>query len=350
MTKEHQRIWSEVSAPYVLPAPGGIATGVTLSLIMPVVLAHGTEEQKRAWVPKILSGEEIWCQLLSEPGAGSDLAGLLTRATKDGEEWILNGTKLWSSGAMTADYGICLARTNWDVPKHRGLTWFKVPLRHPNVTVRAVREINGSAEFCEEFLDDVVVGSDQVIGEIDGGWPIANFMLTLERGGGGAHDGASAEPTRRKLAPDLVALAEERGTLEDTATRQLIARAQIADFALEALATRMMTAMRLGTLDASAASLIKLGRGLHDPERAQLAMEIGGAGSIAWAPSDVEGSGEAVNFLNGRIWSIAGGSNQIQRNIVSERMLGLPREISVDSDKAFSETLADAKRWGQSRG
>ena len=112
----------------------------------------------------------------------------------------------------------------------------------------------------------------------------------------------------------------------------------------------MMTAMRLGTLDASAASLIKLGRGLHDPERAQLAMEIGGAGSIAWAPSDVEGSGEAVNFLNGRIWSIAGGSNQIQRNIVSERMLGLPREISVDSDKAFSETLADAKRWGQSRG
>ena len=141
--------------------PGGIASSVTHGIVLPTLLAHASEEQKRAWIPKILSGEEIWVQLLSEPAAGSDLAGLLTRATRDGDTWVLNGTKVWSSGAMSADFGICLARTDWDAPKHRGLTWFKVPLRDPGVTVRPIREINGSSEFCEEFLDDVVVGDDR---------------------------------------------------------------------------------------------------------------------------------------------------------------------------------------------
>ena len=167
--------------------------------MLPTLLAHASEDQKRSWIPKILSGEEIWVQLLSEPAAGSDLAGLLTRATRDGETWVLNGTKVWSSGAMSADFGICLARTDWDAPKHRGLTWFKVPLRAPNVTVRPIREINGSSEFCEEFLDDVVVGDDMVIGEVDGGWPIANFMLAVERGGvGGVGSGQPASKLRAR--------------------------------------------------------------------------------------------------------------------------------------------------------
>ena len=125
---------SEESSGYTVPAPGGIATGVTIGIIVPTLLQHASEEQKRAWIPKMLSGEEIWVQLLSEPGAGSDLAGLLTRATRDGDTWVLNGNKVWSSGALVADYGICLARTDWDAPKHKGLTWFKVPLDDPAVT------------------------------------------------------------------------------------------------------------------------------------------------------------------------------------------------------------------------
>jgi alkylation response protein AidB-like acyl-CoA dehydrogenase len=348
LTGKHQRAWNEESAAYAVPMPGGIASGVTHGIVLPTLLAHASEEQKRAWIPKILSAEEIWVQLLSEPGAGSDLAGILTRATRDGEVWILNGTKVWSSGALSADFGICLARTDWDAPKHRGLTWFKVPLRDPAVTVRPVREINGSSEFCEEFLDDVAVGDDMVIGDVDGGWPIANYMLGVERGAGGggsAHGMVASGP--RRLPVDLVALAEGRGLADDGAVRQLIARAHINDFAQTELGKRAFEAMVAGSADPSIASMIKLGMGITQPVRAAIAMEVGGRSAVAWDEEGSPGHAASVNFLNGRIMSIAGGSNQIQRNIISERLLGLPREPSVDGDKPFREVLRDAKDWGR---
>jgi alkylation response protein AidB-like acyl-CoA dehydrogenase len=297
----------------------------------------------------MLSGEELWVQLLSEPGAGSDLAGLLTRATCDGDVWILNGTKVWSSGAMSADYGVCLARTDWDAPKHRGLTWFKVPLDDPRVTVRPVREINGSAEFCEEFLDDVAVGEDMVIGEVNGGWPIANSMLAFERGAGGVQ-AMLGGTGRRRLAPDLVDLARTRGLEADGAARQLIAEGHILDWLQGALTKRVAEAMMAGKADPTSASLIKLGLGLKDPARAAIAMELGGRRAVAWSAEGSPGHAASVNFLNGRIYSIAGGSNQIQRNIISERLLGLPREPSVDGDKPFRDVLRDAKSWGARKG
>jgi alkylation response protein AidB-like acyl-CoA dehydrogenase len=352
LTKAHERVWNEESARFDVPLPGGVASGVTHGIVLPTLLAYASEEQKRAWVPRILSGDEIWVQLLSEPGAGSDLAGLLTRATRDGDVWVLNGTKVWSSGAMSADYGICLARTDWDAPKHRGLTWFKVPLHDPAVTVRPVREINGSAEFCEEFLDDVVVGDDMVIGEVNGGWPIANFMLGVERAGvaDGGHGAARRGAERRRLAPDLVALAEARGLAGDRATRQLIARVHINDYMQGQVTKRAMEALAAGKGDATLASLLKLGVGIIQPLRAAAAMEIAGRTAVAWATAGSPGHAAAVNFLNGRIMSIAGGSNQIQRNIVSERLLGLPREPSADGDKPFREVLRDAKSWGKKPG
>ena len=349
LTGAHQRIWQEVSGRYVTPAPGGIASAVTLGIILPTLLAHASEEQKRDWIPRMLSGEELWCQLLSEPSAGSDLAGILTRATRDGDTWVLNGTKVWSSGALAADYGICLARTDWDAPKHKGLTWFKVPLRDPAVTVRPIREINGSAEFCEEFLDDVVVGDDMVIGGLNEGWPIANTMLNVERSGGAGGDHAPVAPRRRRLAPDLVGLAERRDLTADPATRQLIARAHISDWLQGQLLKRVGTGLMTGKVDPAAVSLVKLRTGVHDPERAAIAMEIAGRAGIAWPRDDDAASAPAVNFLNGRIMSIAGGSNEIQRNIVSERLLGLPREPSVDGDKPFRDVLRDAKSWGSRR-
>jgi alkylation response protein AidB-like acyl-CoA dehydrogenase len=349
LTKAHEGIWNEESARYAVPMPGGVASGVTHGIVLPTLLAFATEDQKRAWVPKILSGDEIWVQLLSEPGAGSDLAGLLTRATRDGDCWVLNGTKVWSSGAMSADFGICLARTDWDAPKHRGLTWFKVPLHDPAVTVRPVREINGSAEFCEEFLDDVVVGDDMVIGEVNGGWPIANFMLAVERAGvaGGGHGAAPVGTELRRLAPDLVALAERRGLTADAATRQLVAKAHINDYMQAQLTKRAMHALGSGKGDPSLASLLKLGVGVIQPLRAAAAMEIAGRAALAWEAEGSPGHTAAVNFLNGRIMSIAGGSNQIQRNIVSERLLGLPREPSADGDRPFREVLRDARSWGK---
>jgi len=346
LTPKHERIWREESAGYAVPAPGGVASHVTLGIVLPTLLAHASEEQKRAWIPKMLAGEELWCQLLSEPGAGSDLAGILTRATRDGDTWVLNGTKVWSSGALAADYGICLARTDWDVPKHRGLTWFKVPLRDPNVTVRPIREINGSAEFCEEFLDDVVVGDDMVIGTVNDGWVVANTMLNAERSGGAGSGAPAAPRAKRGLAPDLVALAAARGLEHAAATRQLIAKAHISDWLQGQLLKRVGTALMAGQLNPAAVSFVKLRTGIHDPERAAIALEIAGRTGIAWAADDEAASAPAVNFLNSRIMSIAGGSNEIQRNIVSERLLGLPREPSVDADKPFREVLRDAKSWG----
>ena len=347
LTDAHVQVWREESAAYDVPMPGGVAGGVTLGIVVPTILAHGNETQKREWVPKMLRGEEIWVQLLSEPGAGSDLAGLLTRATRDGDTWVLNGTKVWSSGAMVADFGICLARTDWDVPKHRGLTWFKVPLHDERVTVRPIREINGGAEFCEEFLDDVVVGDEMVIGDVNAGWPIANTMLAFERGAGGhLHAATSGGVRRRELAPDLVELARQRGTTGDHAVRQLIARAHTEDYVQGLLGRRVMNAMLKGRLDPSAASLIKLGQGIVQPERAAAAMEIAGRSGVAWPQSGATGEAAAINYLNGRIMAIAGGSNQIQRNVISERLLGLPREPAPDKDKPFREVLRDAKSWG----
>jgi alkylation response protein AidB-like acyl-CoA dehydrogenase len=346
LSKGHQRVWNEESAGYAIPAPGGVAGGVTLSVILPTLLAHASEEQKREWIPRMLRGDEIWVQLLSEPEAGSDLAGIHTRAVRDGENWVLTGSKIWSSGAMSADYGICLARTDWDVPKHRGLTWFKVPLHDDRVTVRPVREINGGAEFCEEFLDGVTVDDSMVVGDVNGGWPIAATMLAFERRNvSGQPGGTGAASGPRRLAPDLAELAAARGMAGDQAVRQLIARAHINDYVQEQLAARVMAAMTAGTADPVAASLIKLGLGVITPLRAAAAMEIAGRRGIAWADGE-PGDAAAVNFLNGRIMSIAGGSNQIQRNIIGERILGLPREPSADSDKPFREVLRDATRWG----
>jgi alkylation response protein AidB-like acyl-CoA dehydrogenase len=352
LTEQHQRIWAEESADYEVPVPGGVSTMVTLGIILPTVLRHGSEEQKRDWIPKMLRGDELWAQLLSEPSAGSDLAGLRTRATRDGDIWLINGTKVWSSGALVADYGVCLARTNWDVPKHRGLTWFKVPLKHPHVTVRPIREINGATDFCEEFLDDVPVTNDMVIGAVDEGWPIANTLLAVERAGGsgggyGIARSGHETPSRgaRRLAPDLVAIAEARGLANDGATRQLIARAHTDDYMQTQLNARVMQQIMTGTADPSAASLVKLSIGRLNPRRGQLAMEIAGRTGIAWDRDDAGASGAALGYLNGRIMSIGGGSNQIQRNIISERLLGLPREPSFDSDKPFRDVLRDATQW-----
>lgn len=347
LSDAHQQIWREESARYAVPLPAGVASMVTLGVVLPTLLANATEEQKRAWIPPLLRGEHVWVQLLSEPGAGSDLAGILTRATRDGDQWVLNGTKLWSSGAMWADYGLCLARTDWDVPKHRGLTWFRVPLHDERVTVRPVRQINGSMEFCEEFLDDVALGDDDVIGPVNGGWAVAGSMMVFERGIG--HDEVpGGKKDRRGFAPDLVELARVQGTTGDAAVRQLIARAHTEDWAFEMLSKRLTARLLSGVANPGEASLVKLANGMRDPERAIAGATIAGRNVAAWRGADDPGELAATAYLYGRQFAIAGGTNEIQRNVVSERVLGLPREPSDDRDKSFRDVLRDAARWGTS--
>jgi len=175
---EYQKAFDAESLNYEMPL---ILNTPTFTICCATLLDTGTEEQKKQHIAAALRGDEVLVQLLSEPSGGSDLAGVITRAERDGDRWIINGAKTWSTSAFAADYGLCLARTNWDVPKHEGLTMFLVPIRHPGITLRHITMLSGSTEFCEEFLDGVDVGEDAVVGEVNGGWAVASRQLYHER-------------------------------------------------------------------------------------------------------------------------------------------------------------------------
>ena len=342
LTAAHERAFREEAADHVTPDLG-VAGGVTFGPIGRSLLAHATPEFLQRHIPKILSGEEIWCQFYSEPEAGSDLAGIRTRATRDGDHWILSGSKIWSSGAYYADWAMCLARTDWDAPKHRGLTWFAVPTDAEGVTVNQITQINGNAEFCEEFLDDVVVTDADLIGEVNRGWAVTQTMLVYERGAGESNT-AVREP--RELAPDLVDLARRTGRLDDPLARQAIARAHINDYAQYHLGRGIAARLRAQREpDHAVAAYSKLAAGMYNPERARLALEIGGSATVAFAMDDDLARRPAIDYLNGRQISIAAGTNEMQRNGIGERVLGLPREPSFDSSKPFNEVLRQSREW-----
>jgi alkylation response protein AidB-like acyl-CoA dehydrogenase len=342
LTSAHERAFREEAAAYITPDLG-VAGNVTNGPIARSLLAHASPTFLQRHIPKILSGEEIWCQFYSEPEAGSDLAGIRTRATRDGDRWVISGSKIWTSGGYYADWAMCLARTDWDVPKHRGLTWFAVPTDAAGVTMRQIRQINGGAEFCEEFLDDVVVTNEDVIGEVNRGWSVTQTMLVYERGAG--ESGVSTlEP--RELAPDLVELARRVGRTSDPVARQAIARAHINDYAQYHLGRRISARLRGSKEpDHAVAAYSKLAAGTYTPIRARLALDVGGSEALAWAHGDDDGKRAALNYLNGRIIAIAAGTNEMQRNGIGERVLGLPREPSFDSSKPFNEVLRNSRNW-----
>lgn len=339
---EYERAFEEEARGHVTPDLGG-AGYVTFGPIARSIVAHASPEFCRRHMPKILSGEEIWCQFYSEPEAGSDLAGIRTSATRDGDHWIIRGSKIWSTGAYYADFAMCLARTDWDVPKHQGLTWFSVPTGAPGLTIRNVVQINGTAGFCEEFLDDVVVTEDDIIGELNRGWAVAQTMLVYERSVGGAV-GRSAEP--RSLAPDLVALAEKVNRLQEPVARQLIAEVHANSWAQYHLGRRIDALIRRsGRPHPAVAAYGKLASGVLSPIQMGAAMELGSAEALTWSLGEEDGDHYAVEYLNGRMTSIAAGTNEMQRNGIGELVLGLPREPSFDSKRPFSEVVRAARNW-----
>jgi alkylation response protein AidB-like acyl-CoA dehydrogenase len=343
----YEAAFHEVARGYRLPEFGA-AAGTTFNVCGRTMLAHASPAFLGRHVPRMLAGDELWVQFFSEPGAGSDLAGVTTRADRDGDHWVLNGAKVWTSAGHYADYGMCLARTDWDVPKHRGLTWFGVDVRAAGVTVSPIRELNGAAEFSEERFDDVVLTDDDVIGDVNDGWRVAQTMLVYERGGGtgGAGVVAAMRPPRRRLAPDLVAIADRAGRLDDPHVRQLVAREHVAEFAVGELRKRMGARMRAqGAGDAGLASYAKLAGGVARARRVVVGIEIGRATTLTWHPGDVDAELPALSFLNGRLGCIAGGTNEIQRNGIGERVLGLPREPSFDTTRPFREVVNEARNW-----
>ena len=297
----------------------------------------GTEEQKRRLIPPSVRGETRWCLLYSEPGAGSDLAGLRTRADRDGDDWIVNGQKVWTSFAKTADYGLLVARTDLDVPKHKGISFFIFPMRQPGVEIRPIHQITGESEFNEVFITDARVPHANLVGEPGGGWAVLQLALAYERRLMG--DLARTAKSTRDLKPDadsLIAMARAAGVLSDAHIRQEIARA-------ESLATvnRWNTQRAKTTTDRTeAATLMALGkiamsRILHETARIQT--EIVGPESMLTGSDNPVGDAVTFRTLNAYFTSIGGGTDQIQRNIVGERVLGLPKEPEPYRDTAFRD-------------
>jgi len=308
----------------------GILDVIGIGMLGPCIIAHGSEEQKSTYLGPMLHGDEVWCQLFSEPGAGSDLAAVQTRARRhDDGTWTLNGQKVWTTNAHFASYGLLLARTDFDVPKHKGLTMFIVPMEATGVTVRGLRQISGEAEFNEVFFDDVVLGEDAVVGGIGNGWGTAMTVLMYERltiGFGSESFGSPAELSRT-LATDPTARADSdvRRRLGDVITELLAVRFN---------GYRALTALSKGQIPGPEAGLAKVTM----VNAAILATDLGGdvVGPDALA-SDSQWS-YLISFLPGL--KSAGGTEQILRNTIGERVLGLPPEPRLDKGIPFSELRA----------
>jgi len=306
------------------------AFAVGISMAGPTIITHGTEEQRRRFLPPMRRGDEVWCQLFSEPGAGSDLAGLSTRAVRDGDEWVVNGQKVWTSGAHHSDLGILLARTDPDQPKHRGITYFLMDMHTPGVEVRPLKQMTGASHFSEVFLTDVRIPHDRVLGEVNGGWAVAMTTLANERTMMG---GGSSGP----VAKDLVELARACGVDDDPAVRQGLAASWSRAEIMRYLGYRSRTRAAQGLPPGPEASVRKVFAAWNLKHNGELALRVQGAAGMLLDGDAPEGGRWQQSFLGAPSIRIAGGSDEIQRNVMGERVLGLPAEPRVDKDKPFRE-------------
>jgi alkylation response protein AidB-like acyl-CoA dehydrogenase len=374
------RVATEIGRFGALGAPGGLG----LLLAAPTITTHGTQEQIDTYVRDIVTGKQAWCQLFSEPGAGSDLAGLTTRAVQDGDEWIVNGQKVWTSGAQMADMGMLLARTNVDVPKHQGITWFALDMHQAAIDVRPLREMSGSALFNEVFFTDARVGAGAVIGGVNNGWAAANTTLANERaglgagGGGGGGFGAMSgtvanqlsrragdfitpadgdQPRRRggammrpSGAGQLTRLAKSKGVIGDPVVRQGLAKLHTMNEVARYNAERLKAVRESGGDIPGMANIAKLTMSDILRLTRDLGLSITGVDGTLHAYDDagrktlekIRGGDFSVAMMTGlslyaQAPPIYGGTDQIQRNIIGERALGLPKEPGDDRVVPFSE-------------
>jgi alkylation response protein AidB-like acyl-CoA dehydrogenase len=346
LTIEHQHAFTEESLPYEMPLHLNVPN---FSILGATLVDYGTHEQKSKYLPLLLQGKHQWVQFLSEPTGGSDLAGCVTRADRDGDEWVLRGSKIWSTAAMSATHAMCLARTDWDAPKHRGLTMFLMEIHQPGVQVDPIKQVNGSLEFCQEFFDDVRLPPDSVVGDVNDGWTVALTLLAHERnavGGGSPYvSGRNYLAEGADGARDLssIALVRARGTDDDPVARQLVAEAHVLDVTQRGLVQRVTLGMGNGKLAGQAAAITKLFTATSAERKTEIRLTLAGTEAVTW-PAGVETLGREAgeSFLERQATSLAGGSNEIQRNIIAERVLGMPREWAADRDVPFRDVRRNA--------
>lgn len=318
-------IWGQEESKFHVPAS---VFAIGLGMAGPTLMAHGNAAQKQRWLPKMLRGEEIWCQLFSEPAAGSDLAGLRMSAVKKGDSWTINGQKIWTTGAHFSKWGMIVTRTDPTVAKHAGLTYFIVDMEAPGVEIRPIKQINGGSGFNQVFFSDVVVPDSDRVGRVGDGWRVALTTLMNERASIGGGGGGFRIEDLIRVARD----AELHGkpAIEDGAVRQQIANFYIRASGLKYTGYRTLTALSKGTTPGPESSIGKLVGAPLNQEVASFAIELQGlAGSAQGDAQDA--------YLGSPGLRIAGGTDEIMRNILAERVLRLPPEPRLDKDSAFRD-------------
>jgi alkylation response protein AidB-like acyl-CoA dehydrogenase len=323
----------EEMARYDVP---GTLFSIGIAMIGPTIIAHGTDEQKARYLQPMRRGEEIWCQLWSEPDAGSDLAALQTRAEQDGDELVLNGQKVWTSGAHYCDFGLGIFRTDPTVPKHKGISCLIVDMRSPGITIRPLRQITGAAHFNEVFFDDVRVPRANVVGDLHDGWRVARTTLMNERFATGSL--GSAQSAFDALA-GLAATARADGSrpADDPLVRQALARVFTLGKVFDLTNARVRTSMARGGIPGVEGSILKLAIAQLGTAVAELGVAVLGPGGALVGDDAPEAGRWSEALLGAFAMHIGGGTDEVQRNIVGEVVLGLPREPDASREIPFSE-------------
>ncbi len=328
LTPAHQIVFGQEMADFDVTS--GFLTAAQ-ALVGPTLMAHGTPEQQERYLEPLLSGEETWCQLFSEPGAGSDLASIATRAVLDGDEYVVNGQKVWTSSAQFADFGILIARTDPEAPKHAGITYFIVDMNSPGIDVRPLVQAQGVAHFNEVFLSDVRIPTENMVGPLDGGWKVTKTTLRSESS---MISGASQSTG----FPTVIATARRTGAVNDPLMRQKLAQVYSDERILKWMGWRTQTAVMLGRHElALHGSMLKNFFTNALTHRVELGLEMEGAEGMLLHEAEGDGFWQ-YQCLNQFAPKIGGGTEQVHKNNLSEQVLGLPREILEDRDMPWIET------------
>ena len=315
---------------------GGGPFGIGLGMCIPTLMAYGSEESKKRYVWPAVQGDEIWCQLFSEPAGGSDVANLRTRAEKNGDTWTINGSKIWTTGAQFSDYGIILTRTDPNVPKHKGLTMFYLSMKSPGVDIRPIKQASGGSGFNEIFFTDVKIPDSQRLGEVGNGWTVALTTLMHERlAVGGGQGGGLDVPQLMQLARSLEL--EDGPAIKNAAVREKIADWYVRSAGLRYTTLRTMTALSRGQQPGPEASIAKIVVASKLQDLSAFAMDLEGEAGILQGPDAPMHGMFQGGWLSSPGLRIAGGTDEILRNIIAERVLGLPQDIRVDKEVPFNK-------------
>ena len=334
-------IWGQEQAKFQTPELGIFLIGQ--GMCGPTMMAWATEEQKKHYLPKMASGEEVWCQLFSEPAGGSDLAALRTKAEKDGDEWVINGQKIWTSGAHYSDYAIIVVRTDPNVAKHQGLSFFFLDMKSPGIDVKPIKQISGRSHFNEVYFTDVRVSDAQRLGAVGQGWQVALSTLMNERAAIGSGGGGAGFDSVFALAQKVDM--NDRPAIEDSGVRRKLADWYVQEAGLKYTGYRTLSALSRGDIPGPENSIGKLVGAPKQQDMASFAIDLLDNSGVIW---DEEMSAAAglfqSTYMNSPGGRIAGGSDEIMANIIAERVLGLPQDVRVDKGIPFNEVPTSASK------